>query len=67
MAKRRLGPYGEEWLKIRNPHYTRMRGRREFFRERARAASARGPAGERQSTPDGLRAAPPFIAGYDRP
>ena len=48
VAKRRLGPYGEEWLKIRNPHYTQMRGRREFFLERSRAASARGPAGERQ-------------------
>jgi ATP dependent DNA ligase-like protein len=47
VAKRRLGPYGEEWLKIRNPHYTQMGGHREFFLERSRAASAAGPAVQR--------------------
>jgi len=31
VAKRRDAPYGEGWLKIRNPKYTQYEGRRELF------------------------------------
>lgn len=31
VAKRRDAPYGEQWIKIRNPNYSHYEGRQELF------------------------------------
>ena len=43
VAKRKNGHYTPEettWVKIRNPTYSQMEGRRELFEKRVRMASA---------------------------
>jgi len=34
IAKRKDSPYGVDWFKIRNPHYSKYEGRRELFEKR---------------------------------
>jgi ATP-dependent DNA ligase len=39
VVKRKDGTYGQDWYKIRNPHYSQYEGRRELFERRVGRAA----------------------------